>query len=63
MNANLIKQALLRVHMLERCSTRPQGLSRVDAYKAVITGSGMTSDECAVLRRALHIADDEVTES
>lgn len=57
MNAHNIKIALRYVHMHELCSTNPNGVTRVEAYRAAIPA--LSNEERAVLRNALHIQDDE----
>lgn len=57
LRADAIKVVLARLHLAEAGN----GGNRIAAYKMAITGSELSTEELAVLRRAAHIKDDDVS--
>ncbi len=62
MDASTIKAALTIVHLKERSSSNPHGMTRVQAVEDVLrTGPKLTAQEIDVLLRALHVSRSEVS--
>lgn len=52
--------ALKRIHILERCSTNPNGMKRADATKHVLAQSDLNAVETEILLHALNILPSEL---
>ncbi len=61
MNAEHIKAALTMVHLTEKSSSNPQGMTRVKAVEHVISnGPKLTIAETDVLRRSRNVSRTEL---
>ncbi len=61
MNAEQVKAALHMVHLTEKSSSNPQGLTRVKAVEHVISnGPKLTIAETDVLLRSLNVSRTEL---
>jgi hypothetical protein len=62
MNANNIKAALTLVHQNERCSERPDAMTRVQAVEHMIkTGPKLEHAELDILLDTLHVKRSELS--
>jgi hypothetical protein len=62
LNSAAIHAALSRVHLIERTSANPNGLTRVKAVETVLRqGTGLSHREVDILLNALHVSRYEIT--